>query len=82
MLKGFDPLVNVVLDECIEFIRGEKSTARNLFNSGNSRSDNLPLVLPSGTLGIRMLSSGSFRSDNVLMVLPSASIVQQDLVRF
>lgn len=24
VLKGFDPLVNVVLDECIEFIRGEK----------------------------------------------------------
>lgn len=23
VLKGFDPLVNVVLDECIEFIRGE-----------------------------------------------------------
>ena len=22
VLKGFDPLVNVVLDECIEFIRG------------------------------------------------------------
>lgn len=23
VLKGFDPLVNVVLDECVEFIRGE-----------------------------------------------------------
>ena len=23
VLKGFDPLVNVVLDECIEFIRGK-----------------------------------------------------------
>lgn len=24
VLKGFDPLVNVVLDECIELIRGER----------------------------------------------------------
>lgn len=34
VLKGFDPLVNVVLDECIEFIRGKRKMAPSPFCAG------------------------------------------------
>lgn len=44
VLKGFDPLVNVVLDECIEFIRGERERESRVFLFGRGFGSGLVLV--------------------------------------